>query len=551
MPSLHSVPIRSTALSIALCAVAYLYVSPYYPEINNPNENVRLYMTAAIVEEGRYEIDTFRRRWGWVNDAAKYEGRIYSVKAPGTSFLGIPGYAMAHHFFPSAGRHFALYLCRLTATVFPFLAFLSFFHRFLGRCTPSPVLRETVFFSVALGSLLYGYGLLFVSHSLAAASAFGAFMLLHRSAAIPDGWRSFVAGVLTASVTLFEYPGLVTSLALTGFAVYRLRHHLPSLALFAGGGALPTLAMMHFQHRAFGSPFKPGHLYVENASFRAAHHEGLYGAVGVSGEALYGLLLDLSAGLLPLTPILAFAVIGSLSQLRLRGHRAPTITALIVCIATTLGIASMNNWRGGWTLGPRYLATLVPFIAWLALLGLNKLHVRSPRLVETAAIACTVPALVLSGLLGAYYPHLPPDLIRPAATLLPALLDGGFAPFNALNLANTYGTPSIVPLWLCFGCVVVACGWRTRLTNALLGITLGALLTLAIARPDRPRDTRSTRAAAFIARHWSPAGFDKASILARKKRPLKPSSQSRLESLYRSQGRTRELKILRRSNPMP
>src|SRR5688572_3424829 len=72
--------------------LASLYVFPYYLRINNPNENVRLQMTAAIVDDGTYRIDDVRRRWGWTNDAAVYEGHYYSVKAPGTSLLGVPVY---------------------------------------------------------------------------------------------------------------------------------------------------------------------------------------------------------------------------------------------------------------------------------------------------------------------------------------------------------------------------------------------------------------------------------------------------------------------------
>ena len=83
---------RRTLAALALCAFAYLYVFPYQPRINNPNENVRLYMTAALAEQGTYVIDDYRARWGWVNDCAVRDGHAYSVKAPATSFLGVPAY---------------------------------------------------------------------------------------------------------------------------------------------------------------------------------------------------------------------------------------------------------------------------------------------------------------------------------------------------------------------------------------------------------------------------------------------------------------------------
>ena len=306
---------RETLVALGLCAFAYLYVFPYQNKLNNPNENVRFYMTAAIVEEQRYEIDAMRARWGWVNDAAKYEGHLYSVKAPGTSLLGVPGYAAYLGATRLLGREFdrtqALWVCRVTASVLPTLFFLFFFHRFLGTRTRHPLLRDYAFFAVALGSLLYGYALLFVSHTLSAACAFASMMLLLRlrSGSRPDPRSAFAAGLTCAGVTLFEYPGLLASVVLAGYGCLLLRRS-RALLWFAAGGSLPTLAVMHFQYRAFGHPLRPGHLFVETKALRQQHHEGLYGATLPSWEAFYGLVLDLGAGLFPLTAFLLFAPVG-------------------------------------------------------------------------------------------------------------------------------------------------------------------------------------------------------------------------------------------------
>ena len=62
-----------------LLAVAYLWAFPYHAQVNNPNENVRYYMTVAIVEHGTFAIDRVQERWGWVNDKATRDGHVYSV----------------------------------------------------------------------------------------------------------------------------------------------------------------------------------------------------------------------------------------------------------------------------------------------------------------------------------------------------------------------------------------------------------------------------------------------------------------------------------------
>lgn len=542
---------RETLVSLALCAFAYLFVSPYYPAINNPNENVRLYMTAAIVEEGRYEIDSLRKRWGYVNDAAVHGGHVYSVKAPGTSLLGVPAYAVVRALSKGpVDRDVALTACRITASVLPTLLFLFFFHRFLGRVSTDVVFRESIFFSVALGSLLYGYALLFVSHTVSAACAFGAFILLADDTRTPRAWSTFAAGLLAAGVTLFEYPGLVISVALCGLALYRFRKQPRALFVFCAGALIPTLAMMHFQASAFGSPFTPGHLYVENDSFRAAHHEGLYGAVGVSGAALYGLLLDPGAGLFPLTPVLCLAPLGAIKLWRSGAQRALLVTALILTVGTVLVIAAMNNWRGGWTIGPRYLAGCVPFLGWLALHGLSSTQEIVRPWLWPMAVAGLITALVMSGTLSAYYPHLPKELTRPVAQLLPPLLEGGYAPRNALGLFDWHGGMTMLPLLLCALVVVV----RSSAGSLLVLLPGSALAFVLIAGLTLPSDDegRALKAVSFITRRWSPAGYDRASLLRAQLVREKVRTREEVDALvhlYETQGRRREAKAAQRLRP--
>lgn len=510
---------RQSLAAVALCAFAYLYVSPYFPAINNPNENVRLYMTAALVEEGRYAIDGMRRRWGWVNDAARYDGHLYSVKAPGTSWLGVPAYA-GFRWLSGGGaapdRHAALYFCRLVASTLPMLAFFYLLHRFLVRTGASALAREVVFFSVALGSLLYGYSLLFVSHALSAAAAMTALVLLanllpSRSSQRPAGaiepaW----AGLCTAMVTCLEYPGLPVSLALAGLGIYALWRRPRALTGFVLGGLLPTLVVMHFHWKAFDNPLTPGHLFVETAALRHKHHEGLYGAVGVSGEALFGLLLAPGSGLFPLTPVLLAAVPGFYLTLRDRAVRALGVTALLATLSTVLVIAAMNNWRGGWTIGPRYLAVVVPMLGWAALPALTWLHMSWPRRTALLGMASLTVALVLSGWPSVYYPHLPPEITRPVGQLMPELLAAGLAPRNAGALLGLSGNLSMLPLLLCLAAVLALCVHRAHPKDrpmATLGILVGIAVATALAHPamaSKGEGRRAEGAVRFIMRKWPP-----------------------------------------------
>lgn len=61
-------PSRCVALCLALAGVVILSVFPYLAAVNNPNENVRTYMTMALVEDGTLRIDRMVQRHGWIND---------------------------------------------------------------------------------------------------------------------------------------------------------------------------------------------------------------------------------------------------------------------------------------------------------------------------------------------------------------------------------------------------------------------------------------------------------------------------------------------------
>ncbi len=547
---------RRTFAALALCALAYLYVFPYQPRINNPNENVRLYMTAALAERGTYVIDHYRDEWGWVNDCAVRDGHAYSVKAPASSFLGVPPYWAYGQVVRLTGGAFdrtvALWVCRVFASILPWLLFLWFFHRFLGRHTSSPLVRDGVFLSVALGSCLYGYGMLFMSHTLSAAAAFGAFMLLHdaRHAGRIRPGRAFLAGLLAASVTLLEYPGFVASALLTIYALVVVRPWL-RLIPYALGAVIPTAAMMHFQWRCFGSPFSPGHLYVENDFFRGRHEEGFFGAVGLQPEALYGLLIHPGAGLFALTPILLAAGGGFFLLLRARRTRLDALTGLGVVLFTLAGISVMNNWRGGWTIGPRYLAVVYPFLALATLAGLEPLVRRWPRAVGAFVVGTTAVGLLLSGVPSAYYPHFPIPVDRPVSQIVSVLVAHDYAPYAASNLVGIYGGASMVPL---LAVAVGALAWivgaapdrRARLVAGLGGLLLAVAVAAPLLVDPRPGHAEIEEARAFITRTWTPEGHDRGALLEAALREESSAAGYReLAAVREAEGRAVEARVAR------
>ena len=445
---------------VALCAAAYLYVFPYYPAINNPNENVRLYMTAAIVEEGTYIIDTQRERWGWVNDCGVRDGHFYSVKAPGTSMLGVPFYAAYSAWSGDAfDRDEALWSVRVGASVLPMLVFLFFFHRWIGRRTSSPILRDATVLGVGLGSMLLGYTYMFASHTPSAACGFGAFMILadaRRDRRLSHG-AAWLAGLLATGASAFEYPCFFATLVLCLYSLFALRPW-SRVVSFALGALVPVALVMHFQGSAFGDPFTPGHLFVENEAFRAGHEEGFYGAAEFHWEAAWRLLVDPRLGMFALSPMLLASLVGfpllwaaagpaRRRPLRLRPvRRALRLHLLHEHLARGLvHRAALPRHRGPLPRVGLSGGALRPAPA-------RPPGRRGPRHRRRRR------RLRRRGHPSMYYPHLPPELDFPLAHLFSVLIRHDFAPTNAGAMVGWFGSASMVPM-VVLG--LAALGWAS------------------------------------------------------------------------------------------
>ncbi|MEZ4257294.1 MAG: hypothetical protein R3A78_16520 [Polyangiales bacterium] len=549
--AVQSVPtVGQSALALVLCAVAYGYAFPYFPEVNNPNENVRVYMTAAIAENGSYDIEPMRKRWGWTNDAAVLNGKAFSVKGPATSLLGVPAYWVYYRWLAAEEKSVdlatAVRICRVSATIIPWLFFLVAFQRWLGKHTRSAFLREATLYAVAIGSPLYAYGLLFVSHTTMAAAAFASFMITFnaRERVTYSAASAFFAGFFAGMTTCFEYQGLVASVVLTLYAITAVRSPSHVLAYILGG-LVPALAVMHFQWAAFGSPFTPGHLYLEDPYFRALHHRGFFGWTGFQRSTAASLLFDFGYGLLPLCPLLLAAVLGLGRGLVRYDIRTDVLFAFAVAASTFLAVSSLDNWRGGWTVGPRLIMLTVPFLAWLALLGLDWLAERLPSTSRVFALSAVVAGIVASGIPSVYYPHIPEQFVRPLPQLFDVLIRHDFAPLNEGNRFDLWGTLSMAPVFAVFALAVAwiasrEWNWRTLLAFPLAAAMLYPLVTVP---PDAPKYLPTV---ARVVRKWNPPGHDRAALLEVKVTGSEGTDAdvAALAETYKQEGRTKEAKAL-------
>ena len=69
--------------------VTFVFFAPYHHKLNNPNEGVRIFMVKAMVDHGQFHIDPVVKKWKYINDKSKRDGKLYSSKAPLMSMMGL------------------------------------------------------------------------------------------------------------------------------------------------------------------------------------------------------------------------------------------------------------------------------------------------------------------------------------------------------------------------------------------------------------------------------------------------------------------------------
>lgn len=123
-------------------------------------------------------------------------------------------------------------------------------------------------------------------------------------------------------------------------------------------------------------------------------------------RSLLGLLFDQKFGLLVYAPIYALAVPGLVSALRDRRWRAPALAAATVAVAYITSSARLYMWWGGSSAPARFLVPVVPLVAPLIALGVDRVLIasrdRRPASAATWVVIAAVSGLVaLGGAIGA------------------------------------------------------------------------------------------------------------------------------------------------------
>ncbi len=321
------------------------------------NEMSHLAQVRAF-DSGTPRIDRWYLTTG---DRAVYKGHYYSDKAPGLALWTVPVYRAVRSLRLQAPSNVpaALHWLVLWGCTLPFLVIMLLAHRLVEREDPGN--GAVVAMMLGAGTLLLPFATMFFSHVLSACLGFAAFCLLEherrrrRERADGDGLGLLAfGGALCGYAVGSEFPLAILAALLALFVAWR-RSPIRALAAYAVGLCAGLTPLLAYDWWAFGSPL---HLSYESV---AANSRGLLGLVPPSMHAALELLFG-NVGLFIVTPVCAAAIAGIL-VLHREGKREMAIVSGAVVAAYFIYNICYYAPFGGWVPGPRFLITMLPFMA--------------------------------------------------------------------------------------------------------------------------------------------------------------------------------------------
>lgn len=492
-------PAHTRIDQLAIFLVSLLCFAWFFPRWADPNQNSRLNMVVAVVDDGTFRIDKYVAN---TVDYAKVGEHYYSDKAPGTAFLGIPLYA---------GLRVVLGLPvvdQLTVRLANSEAFKATLREdgtgvaedkvryalaqivlsFITNAVPTALMCAllyallmqwgasrgvSIFTALAYGLLTpaFAYANSFYGHQLSAALLFIAFYLLHQIQqrdVAPSALRLLLAGLLLGYSVITEYPTLLIALAILvyAFVLLRRRNAWPRIAFALAPMAACAAVLMIYNTVVFGGPFTLG--YGNSELWTAQHSAGFMSLTYPHIDAVWGITFSLFRGLFVLSPLLLLALPGFGLWHRSGRLRAEFYVALFSVLAMFLFNASSIMWWGGFAIGPRYLLPGLPFMALAVAFAIDP-ALRGEAKMRQAWLTLAVVALSAWSLVATWGMTLaeqafPSDAIRNNPYLefaLPNWIVGNIAR-NAGTIIGFRGLAGLLPLLAALAAVALVWVWLSR-----------------------------------------------------------------------------------------
>ena len=415
-------------------------------------------------------IDQYQENTG---DKAFYKGHFYSARAPGLALFALPFYdtlnafdagKVARSMQAQRGEDELIWMIGLWANVLPGLLLLLLVWRVADRFEPGYGAAAAV--TLGLGTLVLPLSTLLFSHVFAAFLGFLSFTLMLRERDGPVNlWLLAGAGLAMGYAVTSEYPLFFVG-AVLGLYLLSRRDSLtlPGVSKRAGayiaGGLLGIVPLLLYNHYAF-------HSWTHLAySSIPRQQQGFFGIGAPSLKVLATLLFD-SRGLLTISPVLGLSALGTI-VLYNRGKRAEALSIGGICLCYVGYNSGYYLPFGGGFMGPRFLTTMLPFLA--VPLGIAYKRWPAPTIALAAvSLTTTIIATITHPLVG---------YETEVVVWARYLRQGFFQPTIATAIGLGRGWGGIWPFFLAAGGAVVLAALATPRMSFTRNSMLAALALL-------------------------------------------------------------------------
>lgn len=351
---------RAALVSILLVGLAYATLIQSF----SWNQTSHYDLIRAL-DHGRTTIDAYQENTG---DKAFYKGHWYSARAPGLALYTLPFYdglkavgaeQWAQKSQAQRNDDEMIYLANLWAGVLPGLLLLLLVGHLSERFQPGYGAAAAV--ALGLGTIALPLSTLMFSHVFTALLGLVAFALMMRERdGPPRPWLLGLAGLAMGYAGASEYPLFFVGVVLGVYLLSRRDALTPVGVLtragaYVLGGLVGIVPLLLYNHYAFHSWT---HLAYSNIP---RQQQGFFGIGLPSLRVMATLLLD-SRGLLTISPVLAMGAVGTWLLYK-RGKRAEALTIGAVCVLYVGYNSGYYLPFGGGFMGPRFLMTMLPFLA--------------------------------------------------------------------------------------------------------------------------------------------------------------------------------------------
>ncbi len=314
-------------------------------------------------------------------------GHIVPNKAPGSSFAAVPAYSVIYFLTRllsgNPDTHMQLTINAWLTNMFSnalisALGVVFFFKLILLLWPVSRRNALAVSLIFATGTMWFPYATMLYEQNISASCLLIAFYFLVKAtqSGVYQSTPLAMAGMLSGGAVLASYIAVFPVIFFAVYLLFKSRQPRP-LTFFVLGGLLPMSILLIYNQACFGHILTTNYAY-QNPTFKT---EGTI--LGVFDGPQFGRLISLLfspfRGLFFSSPILLLAVVGLIGLWKSRRAELMVIASVIVFFV--LFNISFGGWYGGWSVVPRYLGPMVPFLA----LGLAPVLNRFP--LQTALVA--------------------------------------------------------------------------------------------------------------------------------------------------------------------